>query len=170
MRSDSFAKRRPLHSYHHSYNTHPIYKRLWYRDARIYNVSRIHVFPYERSGIGSGGTQWRDNTSVALLELPTNIPFDERVQPVCLASNDNLLLQPPHGQSSDAWVTGWGQRDTNSFWGSSPPTNDSFPSDREGNMTQMHLHRVKLPFGDVPSFYEGKVGKEKLAYAVSGDK
>jgi len=45
---------------------------------------------------------------VTLLEFSADIHFDERVQPICLASNDHLLIGDKPGRlSSDAWVAGW---------------------------------------------------------------
>lgn len=70
---------------------------------------------------------------MVLLEFSTDIIFDEKVQPVCLASNDGL--QP----DSDAWTAGW--------FDSPRPT---LP---EMNMTQLRVRNVRLAAEEVPTLY-----------------
>lgn len=106
--------------------------------ARHYRVARVHKLPYVRNATSRDGTPLNDNSSVALLELSTNIHFDEWVQPVCLASNDNLLLQPS-GFSHDVWVAGWRAK-----WSISII---------EPHMTQLHLRFVRLAYGVIPFGY-----------------
>jgi len=86
-------------------------------DSRLYNISRVHEFPYVRNGT-IDGKSWTDDTAVTLIELATDIHFDETVQPVCLSAKD--------GDSKDAWVTGWRRSRGNNV----PP---------EAEMSQMHL-------------------------------
>lgn len=109
-----------------------------YDPERFYGISRVHTIddPGWRSRDGRYYTD--SNGLLALLELSTDIHFDEHVQPVCLASNDNLLLQL-ESLSRDAWVVGWG---TN--WRQSSV---------EANMIQMHLRFARPFYGDVPFSY-----------------
>lgn len=75
--------------------------------------------------------------AVALLELSTDIVFNEHVQPVCLASNDHLLLHPIN-DSPDAWMASWEK---------SPPIGVA-----EVNMTQVHVRSVS-PDDSVHTIY-----------------
>lgn len=104
--------------------------------ARYYNVSRVHQFPYIRNGTTERGEQWTDASTVALLELSTGIPFDEQVQPVCLANSDRLLLQP----GSDAWVAGWISHVAPSMY-------------TKENITQLHVGAGRLGVDRVPTRY-----------------
>lgn len=94
--------------------------------SRFYKVSRIHI----QSEFGPSSVE--ENPPV-LLELSADIHFDERVQPVCLASNDHLLLFPPHNHSRVSWVAGWGSG------ASSQSTND-------WNITQLPLRWVRAKY------------------------
>jgi hypothetical protein len=104
--------------------------------ARYYNVSRVHQFPYIRNGTNERGKPWSDASTVALLELSTDIVFDEWAQPVCLASSDRLLLQP----DSDAWMAGWISHVAPSMYS-------------KENITQLHLGAGRLAVDRVPTRY-----------------
>jgi len=92
-------------------------------DSRLYNVSRVHEFPYVRNGTietPMGDMPWKDPLPVALIELSTDIHFDETVQPVCLAAQDEV---------TDGWVAGWRR--------SSAPDTQHTPMDTD--MSQLHV-------------------------------
>lgn len=98
----------------------------------------MHRFPSVRNGTLKSGEPWTDGTPVLLLELSTDIDFNERVQPVCLASDDHSLLQPSDGHS-DAMIAGWAPTWRLDDYGT--------------NMTQVHVSNVRLAVEEVPTRY-----------------
>jgi len=70
--------------------------------SRLHHVFLVYEYPYERNFTIDGGpfgsVSMKDETPIVLLELSTDIHFDETVQPVCLAAHDD---------TKDGWLTGW---------------------------------------------------------------
>lgn len=127
--------------------------------GRLYNVSHIHNFPFVRNGTNKQGGRWYDDSGVALLELATDIHFDKMVQPVCLASNDHLLRQLDSRSRTDAWAVGWGEPASKAFW-----TSPALPKPEwgyKGDMTQMHMPRVRLAGGLDEGGYTAYIDKKQ---------
>lgn len=111
--------------------------------SRLYSISYLHKSPEVHNATSREGKVMGFGARLWLLELSADILFDERVQPVCLASNDHQLVHPPFNLSSDAWVAGWRRVEGRKGW-----------SLERRAMTQVQHRRVSLQ--DPPVTYSSE--------------